>query len=293
MAVVVEVRLIWLTRGLDEQRRLLHERDAERVRAGLHGNTDLQVGVHGRVLRLALRRLHGEHLHLRLVEQQLEVVRFGQALDVLVTVSHEPNLDLVLAVHREGVVEHGSAPRPDRQPRQVVFLREVRGKPDGVPAGRKARPADRDAADLLRCGQVAVEQRGRQVADGHVVEAVARLVGREERVDVHIEREEVANGVPGTRFGSDAGWWPCGPDWDGRRPPDRAASPGSGRSRRKWLRPDAPSVQPAASGGRGACGRFSPTPPRHERRQERPARATTRPSSPRRHGSSHSTLRRE
>ena len=101
MPVVVEVRLVGLTRGLEQQRRLLQKCHAERVRARLHRHADLEVLIDRRMLRLALRRLHGEHLHPRLVQQQLEVVRLGQALDVLVAVAHQPNLDLVLAVHRE------------------------------------------------------------------------------------------------------------------------------------------------------------------------------------------------
>ena len=61
------------------------------------------------------RRLHREQLHARLVEQQLEIVRLGKTLDVLVAVSHQPNLNLVLAVHRKGVVDDRAAASADRQ----------------------------------------------------------------------------------------------------------------------------------------------------------------------------------
>ena len=57
--------------------------------------------------------------------QQLEIVRFGQALDVLVAIPHQPNLDLVLAVHRERVVDDRAAARPDRQPLEMFLLRQV------------------------------------------------------------------------------------------------------------------------------------------------------------------------
>ena len=83
--------------------------------------------------------------------------------------------------------------------------------PDRVAAGRAARAADRQAADLLRRRDVAVEQRRRQIADRHVVEAVAGLVGRQQRRDVDVEREQIADGV--LVFGSG-------------QPPDRGGAAG-------------------------------------------------------------------
>ena len=76
-----------------------------------------------------------------------------------------------------------------------------------------------------------------------------------------------------------------------RRPRGRATSPGSEPSRRRSLRPAAPFVRPAASDGREASGRLSPTPPDAGRRQPRPPRATARPSSPPRRGTSGSSPR--
>ena len=69
------------------------------------------------------------------------------------------------------------------------------GSSDGVAAGRAAGPADRHAADFLRGRDVAVQQRRGEIADRHVVEAVARLVSRQERGNVDVEREEIANRV--------------------------------------------------------------------------------------------------
>ncbi len=215
-------------------------------------------------------------------------MRLGQALDVLVAVPRQPDLDLVLAVLREGVVEQRLPPRvPSGSPSTCSSWVRSGGTPEGVAAGRRLGRPTASRLIFSAAGQVAVEQRRRQVADGDVVEAVAGLVGRQQRRRRRRRARAGRGWRSGTRCGSAAGWWPCGPGWDGRRPRDRAAFRGSGRSRRRWPRPAAPSVQPAASGARGACGRSSPTLPGHERRQERPARATTRPSSPRRHGSSH------
>ncbi len=75
---------------------------------------------------LALRRLHREQLHPLAIEQQLELVRLAQAFDVLVAVARQANLDLVLAVQREGVVDQRAAARAERQAVEVLLLREVR-----------------------------------------------------------------------------------------------------------------------------------------------------------------------
>ena len=126
MPVGIEVRLVGLARGLEQHRRLLQKRHAERVRTGAHRNADLEVLVDLVVRRLvvlgesglALRRLHREHLHALPIQQQLEIVRLAQALDVLVAVARQPNLDLVLAVQRKRVGDHGAAARADRKARR-------------------------------------------------------------------------------------------------------------------------------------------------------------------------------
>ena len=82
------------------------------------------------------------------------------------------------------------------------------------PPGERLGRADREPADLLRRRDVAVEQRRREVADRHVVEAVAGLVGRQQRRDVDVERQQVADGVLvlGSRQPPDASR--CGRDSD-------------------------------------------------------------------------------
>ena len=52
------------------------------------------------------------------------------------------------------------------------------------------------ARRLIFCAaEVAFEQRGREFSDGDVIETVAGIVGRQERGDVDIEREKIADGV--------------------------------------------------------------------------------------------------
>ena len=175
------MRLIRLAERLEEIRRLFHERDTERVRTGADRNPCLQVLVDVVVRRLivfgkpglARRRLHREQLHALAIEQELQIVRLAQSLDVLVAIAGEPDLDFVLSIHWKRVGHQRAAARADRQSLDVFFLREVRRSPDGVAAGRAARPPDRYTADLFRRRNVAVHQRRRQIADGHVVEPVA------------------------------------------------------------------------------------------------------------------------
>ena len=143
----------------------------------------------------ALRRFHREQLHALPVQQQLEIVGFAQALDELVAVSRQSNLDLVLAVQRKRIADHRAAACADRKAVEVLLLGEVRVNPDGVAAWRTAGTSDRHPADLLRRGDIAIQQRRRQIADRHIVEAITGLVGGQQRGDIDVEREEIADGV--------------------------------------------------------------------------------------------------
>ena len=84
------------------------------------------------------------------VQQQLEIVGFAQALDVLVAVSREPNLDLVLAVERKRIGDNRAAACADRKAVEVLLLGEVRWNPNGIAAWRTAGTSDGQPADLLR-----------------------------------------------------------------------------------------------------------------------------------------------
>ena len=173
----------------------LQERHAEIVRAGRRPDAGLQVRVDRLMVRLRLGGLHGERRLPLAIQQHLQLVRLAQALDMLVAIARQPDLDVVLAVLRERVGNQRPAARPERQPVDVILLREIRPDADRVAAGRSARPAHRQPADLLRRRDVAIQQRRREIAHRHVVEAVARLVGRQQRRRVDIQRQQVADGV--------------------------------------------------------------------------------------------------
>ena len=158
MPVRIEVCLVGLTCGFEQHRRVFQKGHAERVRTRLHRNADLEVLVDHVVggliiLRkscLPLRRFHREHLQSLPVQQQLQLVRLGQTLDVLVAISRQPNLDLVLAVQWKCIRNDCAAASADRKAVQVLFLRQIRGNPDGFAARRTAGTSDGHVADLLR-----------------------------------------------------------------------------------------------------------------------------------------------
>ena len=158
MPVEIEMRLVGLTCGFDQRRRVFQKCRADRVWTGFHRNADLEVLVDVVVRRLiifgkpslSLGWFHREQPHALAIQQHLQIVRLGQALDVLVAVSRQPNLDLVFAVQRKGIRDHRTAASADRKAVQVLLLGEVRLKPDGFAAWRNAGTSDRYPADLLR-----------------------------------------------------------------------------------------------------------------------------------------------
>ena len=117
--------------------------------------------------------LDGERRLWLAVEQNLERMRFVQALDVLVAVARQAELDLILAVLREGVRDQCPAACADWQALDVIFLGDVRADANRIAARGTAWTAHGEPADLLRGRDVAVEERRREVADGHIVESVA------------------------------------------------------------------------------------------------------------------------
>jgi hypothetical protein len=155
----------------------------------------LQMQVGGLMFPLGCgRRQHERGLALA-VEQDLQLVRLLQALNVLVAVPGQADLDLVVAVLGEVVRDQGSAARADRQSFDVLFLGDVRPDPDRVAARRATGASHGQAADLLRRGEVAIQQRGREVAHRHVIEPATGLVVGKKRRRIDVERQEVADGV--------------------------------------------------------------------------------------------------
>src|SRR5262245_61209340 len=95
-------------------------------------------------------RLDLERRHMLAVEQYLHLVRLAQTLDVFIAVPGEPDLDVVVAVPRHGVRNPQAAARPEWKAQDMVFLRLVGGRAEGVATGRRGRPSDGRPGNLLR-----------------------------------------------------------------------------------------------------------------------------------------------
>jgi hypothetical protein len=78
------------------------------------------------------------------------------------------------------VTHNRPAARAERQTVELIFLRQIRRQHHDV-AGRGGQGApDSQAADLLRRGEIPLEQRRRELADPDIVETMADIVFREE-----------------------------------------------------------------------------------------------------------------
>ena len=170
------------------------------MRTGRHRDAQDHAGV-GRCVALRiflpaqLPRGDREHLQARAVEGELHFLRLAQSFEVLVAIARQVNLELVFGIERERVTERRAAARAVGKVLEMIVLREVGRQDDGERAGRSNRTADGEARDLLRRRQIAIEQRRRQGADVDVVEPVARIVGRQHRRGVDVEREQIADRV--------------------------------------------------------------------------------------------------
>ena len=138
-------------------------------------------------------------MHLLAVDRDDEGVRQVVALDAGVAfldAAHEPAEQLVLAVGREHVPHHAAAARAERQPVDVPFwLKSRLIEYSAVPALHLG-IADRQRADALRGGEVAVEQQRRRAQRrGDVVEAEVAAVVRQQRGHVDVERQQIADRV--------------------------------------------------------------------------------------------------
>ena len=203
---------IGLALGFEERGGIFQERDADLMRPRRDRHAHFQMRVHLLEILVALRRRDGERLDPFTIHQHLDLVRLAQALDLLVAVTGQANLNLILAVARERVGEQHAATRAGRQPLDVILLREIRREPIGVAARLAIRRTDGEPADLPGGGDVAVQQRGRKFAHGHVVEAMTRVVLRQQRRRVNVQREQIANHIlilsavePAESFGASGG----------------------------------------------------------------------------------------
>jgi hypothetical protein len=196
MTVLVEMRQERLPRRFEKRRGILDERDAHLMRAGRNGHTNLQRCIDGRVVAVG-GHLNRHRFDERPVNEHEQLVRCrrSEAANAAGSIAREPDLDVVLAIVRERVRRRHPAARANREPGHVLFLREIGGYPDHVGLRGCRRPADRQPADLLRGRDVAVQERGGEIADGDVVEAVTAVVRRQKRRGVDVEGQKISDRV--------------------------------------------------------------------------------------------------
>ncbi len=136
-----------------------------------------------------------EQVHACAVDRDLELLALHVAEHGREVAGHALHREHVVAVGRELVLDQHAAARAERQPFDVTVLRGVVRR---VEHGQRRRGlgADGQTADLAGRRQVRLHQRGRRrQRAGHVVEPVARIVGRQERRGVDVQREQVADRV--------------------------------------------------------------------------------------------------
>ena len=138
-------------------------------------------------------------IHLRTVNRDDEGVRQIVALNSGVAFLHSPDQppgELVFAVGRKHMTDHGAAACPERQAVDVPFLGEFAADRILDRPGHHVRIAHRLRADALRRGQIPLEQEWRRVQRGRdVVEAEVRAVARQQPGHVDVERQQIANRV--------------------------------------------------------------------------------------------------
>ena len=181
MPVHVVVGLVRLALGLQQRGRILQERHAELVRAGRHPDAGLQVRVGGLMVRL---RFGGVTVN--------DALRSRSSSTSSSCGSRRPSTCSLRSRARRSWISYSPScgnvygirapPRvPSGSPSTCSsWVRSGRMRIVSPPGDRPGLP-DGQAADLLRRGDVAVQERRREVAHRHVVEPVAGLVVRQQR----------------------------------------------------------------------------------------------------------------
>ena len=175
-------------------RRLAKERDPHFVRSRRDRDANLQRFDlrHVEAARIVLvgRLADGQQLDPFTVDRDFEVVRLDAQRPV------RQHLDDVLGIFREVVLDHHAAPRTEREAFHPDVLPEVGRDAEGLGGRRRHGRRHREAAHLARRREVPIHERRRDAEHaGDVVEAVARVVRRQQVVDVHVEGQQVADGV--------------------------------------------------------------------------------------------------
>ena len=185
-------------------REMIDERHGHLVRPGRH----FHAHPHPRLHRAAgvgglLEQLHqvrgpanGDVVHGLAVDRHFELARVLETADHVQVGAIELGLKVVFAVERKEVAHAQAAHGAERQPLDVLVLRQILRHAIGVAAGAQGGIAHGHGADAGRRREVALLQRGRHAEHvGDVVEAEGGIVGRQQRGHVHVERQQVADGV--------------------------------------------------------------------------------------------------
>ena len=122
-------------------------------------------------------------VHALAVHGDLELVRVLEPAHRPEVGAEQLDLELVLAVERQRRIDQHAADRAERQALDVPVLRRVLPHAVDLAGRRESRGSPTaSAADALGGGQVALEQHRRHAEHvGDVVEAGARVVGRQQR----------------------------------------------------------------------------------------------------------------
>ena len=184
--------------------RLLDEGDGNPARAGFerHANGEAIVDLVARGRRVVARgadvaiAAERGQVHPLAVDADLELMRELEPAHRPEVGAEQLHLEGVLAVERDVARNLEPAHRPERQPFDVPRLRRVLAHAIDLAHRRRLRVADRERADAAGCREIALEQHGRQAQHiGDVVEAGARIIGRQQRSRVDLEGQQVADGV--------------------------------------------------------------------------------------------------
>ena len=135
--------------------------------------------------------------------------------------------ELVFRIQRERVLEQGAAASAQREPLDAPALRDIRAHSKRFGVRRRLAIADGDARYRTGSGDVPIQQRRRNLQNArNVVEAVARVIRRQERRHIDIDGQNVA--YRALILGSVQtmeGFCPSGIRLHGREPVDLALQP--------------------------------------------------------------------
>ena len=183
---------------------LLDERDGDRARTSLERHARGEAAVHrvaGR-RRVVARRGHllvaaeRRQVHALPVHADLELMRILQPAHRPEVGAEQTDLELVLAIERQVGLDLDAAHRAERQAVDLAILRGVLSDAIELADRRRLRIANRQRCDALGGAEVTLEQHRRHAEHvGVVVEPAARIVRRQHRGDIDVERQQIANGV--------------------------------------------------------------------------------------------------